>query len=102
MSVSYLLPNDPGAKKVTQSPNKRGVSEISEVTSSNENKGNVVKGMGKTGVCIHWHLHKNFKQLTTKKKKELIEWRKKKGEPETQNPKKEGGRNRKKFSKEKN
>ena len=32
MSVSYLLPKDPVAKKVAKSPTKRGVSEISDLT----------------------------------------------------------------------
>lgn len=51
LAVSYLLPKDPVAKRVAKSPNKRGVSEISDATTSNEN-GELKKGMGKTGVHL--------------------------------------------------
>ena len=77
MAVAYLLPKDPVTNKVAKGPNKRGVSKISDLTSSNGNDGNLKKGMGKTGVHLCCHSAKSFRQLTTEQKKELIEWRKK-------------------------
>ena len=61
LAVSYLLPKDPVAKRVAKSPNKRGVSKISDVTTYNGNDGELKKGIGKTGVHPHWHSHKSYK-----------------------------------------
>jgi len=103
-AVAYLLPKDPVARKIAKGPNKRGVSKISDLNSSNGNdgNGNLEKGIGKTGVHLCWHSAKSFRQLTTEQKKELMEWRKNnKNDPTAQNPKKEGGSKKKKTRKDK-
>ena len=63
------------AKRVAKTPNKRGVSEISNVGIPKGSSSELKKGIGKTGVHLRWHSNKSFKQLTEDQKKELLEWR---------------------------
>lgn len=52
LAVSYLLPKYLVAKKAAKGLNKRHIFEISDLSTSDGNDGEMKKGVGKTGVYL--------------------------------------------------
>ena len=72
LTVAYLLPNDPVARK-NKGTGKRTSAEISEAEVGSFG---AKKGIGKTGVHQRWHKMSEFKKLSDDQKEELFQWRK--------------------------
>ena len=73
LAVAYILPKDPVARK-RDATNKRGASEISDVTANISGFGDKA-GIGKSGVHLRWHSDDEYKGLSAEQKKELNQWR---------------------------
>ena len=78
--VAHILPYCPVAKKRTSGA-KRGAAEISGVSFSDDTADiasfGTKSGVGKSGVHLRFHKHKEYQTLTAEQKSELKEWREK-------------------------
>ena len=69
--AAYLLPSDPVALKLSDSRNRDA--NVSDVRASSSNLGDK-KGIGKTGVHLHFHKAEEYRKLSSEQKMELKEW----------------------------
>ena len=76
LAAAHLLPYDPEAKKRTSS-NKHPAAQISAISVEDANiamaTGATKASNGKTGVHLHYHTSREYRELTMEQK-ELLEW----------------------------
>ena len=78
-AVAFLLPTDPVAKKRNAGA-KQGNAQISDTTADVAAFG-AKPGIGKTGVALRYHKHKEFHALTPEQRDELVAWQKARKDP---------------------